>query len=67
MENKKPDSGGSRARRGILGGSWPLFARCAHHHRRRSDPCHQTRLSVAISLAAGLTRTRTERFTPVVM
>ena len=61
-KTKNPTRVGVGLGGGDSGGSRPLFAQCANHHRRRSDPCHQTRLAVAMTLAVRFAVARTEQF-----
>ena len=61
-KTKNPTRVGVGLGGGDSGGSRPLFAQCAYHHRRRSDPCHQTRLADAMTLAVRFAVARTEQF-----
>ena len=58
-KTKNPTRVGVGLGGGDSGGSRPLFAQCAYHHRRRSDPCHQTRLADAMTLAVRFALART--------
>ena len=61
-KTKNPTRVGVGLGGGDSGGSRPLIELCAHHHRRRSDPCHQTRLPAAMTLAQRFAVARAEKF-----
>ena len=61
-KTKNPTRVGVGLGGGDSGGSRPLIELCAHHHCRRSDPCHQTRLPAAMTLAQRFAVARAEKF-----
>ena len=61
-KTKNPTRVGVGLGGGDSGGSRPLIELCAHHHRRRSDPWHQTRLPAAMTLAQRFAVAGAEKF-----